>query len=418
MFLPTARSTGLLLPLLVSVLVVAQQAAAPPEPEPIIEQIKKCVVFLEGTYSVNVVGTVNGATRQAPQERQLSATGFLIRIPEPRIGPDAGLVYLVTNKHVIREPNASGILGEGPYLADLRMRINTKEPGPDGTQYQSSVVPVIDNLGSLQWFVDLDDETVDLAVTPVAFDPRVLDFKTIQPELFATAEFLNKEKINENDEILFAGLFAWHAGVKKNYPIVRHGKLSLLAKERIPLDRRRPERTVEVYLADVMSFGGNSGSPVFLRVGGIRERPQIAIGGFSYYLLGVMEGFFPEGMEFAVEIAEHKGMAAQNSGIAAVIPVDRILHILDTPRARAYREAAIASHYAEIGNLQSAEKSFAEAIGILERAAPEHSDLAVALEGYARVLVQLKRPLEARIAELHARRIRSATVTDRVHPRM
>ena len=111
-------------------------------------------------------------------------------------------------------------------------------------------------------------------------------------------------------------------------------------------------------------------------------------------------------------------MAAQNSGIAAVIPVDRLLHILDTPRARAYRESVIAANYAQSGNLQSAEKSYAEAIGILERAAPEHSDLAAVLEQYARILVQLKRPLEARVAELRARRIRSSVVTDRLHPRM
>ncbi len=78
----------------------------------------------------------------------------------------------------------------------------------------------------------------------------------------------------------------------------------------------------------------------------------------------------------------------------------------------------IGLNYAQTGNLQSAEKSYAEAIGILERAAPEHSDLAGCLEQYARILVQLKRPLEAQVAELRARRIRSSVVTDRTHPRI
>jgi len=85
MFSPRAGGAILLVLLLMATLSVGQQTAVPSEPEPLIEQIKKCVVFLQGTYRVNVNETVNGITRQVPQQRLLDATGFLIRIPEPRI---------------------------------------------------------------------------------------------------------------------------------------------------------------------------------------------------------------------------------------------------------------------------------------------------------------------------------------------
>ena len=118
---------------------------------------------------------------------------------------------------------------------------------------------------------------MDLAVTPVQINHDVIDYKTIQSDLFATKDLLQKQHVNENDEILFTGLFAWNPGAKKNYPIVRHGKLARLAEERIPLDRTNPTKTVEVHLADVMSFGGNSGSPVFLRLGGVREGSTVLL---------------------------------------------------------------------------------------------------------------------------------------------
>lgn len=290
----------------------AQQAAPPvaatPQtpPELIIDQIKKAVVFLQGTY-ISHTGSVG--VQGAPVAATLSGTGFLIFVRDPRLSGDRGETFLVTNKHMIREPGPNGELGQGPYFANVSLRMNTKTAAADGTQFSVGPVSVVDDFGSLEWFVD-SDETVDLAITPMSPNPEHSDFKTISSEMFATEEVLKKEHVNENDEILFTGLFAWSPGAKKNYPIVRHGKLARLLDEGIPLDRSNPEKMTAVHLAEVMSFGGNSGSPVFLRLAGIREGSQSATLGYSYYLLGVMQGFFPEGMDFTVQIAELKGLAA------------------------------------------------------------------------------------------------------------
>jgi hypothetical protein len=396
---------------------VAQNQATAPKPEAVIDQIKQAVVFLQGSYTRIQTASVNGVPQQVPVGSALSGTGFLIFEPEARLGPDQGIIYLVTTKHLIREPGPKGELGEGPYFKGISVRTNRKTPSPDGTQFTSDSFPVVDDSGSLVWFIDPDDDTVDLAIAPIRLSPQA-EFKTIPTPLFATRELLEQKGVNENDEILFAGLFAWYPGAKKNYPIVRHGKLALLSQERIPLDSRHPDKTVEVYLADVMSFGGNSGSPVFLRIGGIREAlPSATLIGYSYYLLGVMKGFFPEAMPFELDGAQLYGQSAQNSGIAAVVPADKILHILGSPRVQAYSERVVAGSYTQNGNLGAAEKCYEKAISILESSVPEHSDLASALFDYALLLRKMDRTAEAGQAEERAKKIMINVQTDRMHPR-
>jgi hypothetical protein len=66
------------------------------------------------------------------------------------------------------------------------MRVNTIQPNPDGSQYALVPLTVLDDSGSLAWFIDRDDDTVDLAVTPVGLNRDVVDYKTIQSDLFAT----------------------------------------------------------------------------------------------------------------------------------------------------------------------------------------------------------------------------------------
>ena len=371
-------------------------------------------MFLEGTYTS--YRTQPGILQPVPVPAEIAGTGFLISQPEPRLGPQGGISYLVTCKHMIQEPNPAGGIEGGPYLQAVSVRLNRTAPDQDGTQFALVPAPVVDNSGSLQWFIDPEDDTVDLAITPIGLGPQT-EFKTIPTSMFATKDLIKQKGVNENDEILFAGLFTWYPGAKKNYPIVRHGKIALLSQERIPLDKRHPDKTVDVYLADVMSFGGNSGSPVFLRIGGIREGPTNSLEGYSYYLLGVMKGFFPEAMPFELDLAQIPGQTAQNSGIAAVVPADKILHILGSPRAQAYSELAVASSSVQKGDLVGAEKSYKKAISFLEASAPEHSDLANALSQYALILRKTNRASEATQAEGRASRIRSNVQTDRTHPR-
>ena len=102
--------------------VIAQEPQAssnPPKQEAIIEQMKKCVVFLSASYSLKNPIVINGTLQT---RGELFGTGFLIFVPESRLGMDKGLSYLVTNKHMIREPGQDNALGPSPYFTSVRLK--------------------------------------------------------------------------------------------------------------------------------------------------------------------------------------------------------------------------------------------------------------------------------------------------------
>jgi hypothetical protein len=371
------------------------QGAQPPAKEAAlpIDQIKKTVVFIHGTYDENGV------------PKNWDGTGFFIFQSDPLL-ENRGVDWLVTNKHMIRQPAPRGALG--PFFKQVSVRANTLETAPQGGRFVEGPLPVVDGAGNLLWCVD-PDESVDLALIRVGPDEKVLDALAFPTSLFVTKDLFRKLNINENDEVFFTGLFAPYRGLRRNFPIVRHGKLALVTDERIPIDPRNPNLTEELMLAEVTSFGGNSGSPVFLRVGGIREGAGVSIAGYSYYLLGVMQGFFSEGTEFALEITPLiRGTVSQNSGIAGVIPAEQILHILQTPRARAKTLLAIANTYLGDGKYPDAERLFKESISMSERAVgAEHPDVADALEAYAILLRNQNRVPEASKLVARASQIRA-----------
>ena len=99
-----------------------------------------------------------------------------------------------------------------------------------------------------------------------------------------------------------------------------------------------------------------------------------------------MQGFFPEGVDFAIEVAELKGSTAQNSGIAAVVPSDKILKLLKSQRGKSYVERVLAEIMLGKGSFTEAEQSYRKAMDTLQASDPQHSDLAACLEAYAQFL--------------------------------
>jgi hypothetical protein len=314
---------GLLLLLFSSGVGAQGQVPNLPPAESAIQQIKKAVVFIVGSQLANGVPA------------STAGTGFLVFLPEPKLGDDKGYVWLVTCDHVLRSLQPDG--SPGSYYSSVLVRYNTRKPDASGLrQFEWIQIPVIDSKGNLLWYSDPSDPSADVAMTPIPLNTDIADVKWLPPAMLLDKEQLKKQAIDENDEILFAGLFDWDPGSRKNYPIVRHGKIALIPEERVPLARGPDPPTAEIYLAEVTSFGGNSGSPVFVRLGGVRETlngPTLT--GYSYYLLGVMKGFFPEAAPVAVETKISQGVSAQNSGIAMVVPAFKIQAILASPAARA-----------------------------------------------------------------------------------
>ena len=252
--------------------------------ESTLEQIKKCVVFLKGDYS-RIEKDKDGTGRSVGHF--LQGTGFLIK---RELSDGNAIVYLVTNKHMVREPGPNDELGKGPYFPTMQVRVNLKKENPDGTKF-ATVSFAGDSGNGLEWLTDEDDPQADLAIIPMGLDFNIYDSETVPTSLFATKPFLLQKHVDENDEVLFTGLFASFPGVKQNYPIVRHGKLAALAAERIPLDPRVPDVTTDLHLVEVTSWGGNSGSPVFLRFGlrdaDIRPGALLLGGNSTYYLVNI-----------------------------------------------------------------------------------------------------------------------------------
>ena len=101
----------------------------------------------------------------------------------------------------------------------------------------------------------------------------------------------------------------------------------------------KPAEMVELYLLETMSFGGNSGSPVFFSQGMDRQPGQIILGADEITLAGVMRGNFNERRPGDLIQTPNAlvPVFAQNIGIAAVTPAYLLRDILYSDRLKKLR---------------------------------------------------------------------------------
>ncbi|MDA2914118.1 serine protease [Acidobacteriia bacterium AH_259_A11_L15] len=298
--------------------------SAQEEPRPITEAIKGSVVFLYGGF------LDDGEPQTA------FGTAFFVELPDERLGPGKVFCYLVTNKHVLQPKRKDGSLA---ILETLRLRINRRISESE-VRFQFVQIPLPNTDGPLRWYFHQEPH-VDLAVLPVCFDQDEYEHARIPTDLFVTDNILRSKQVNENDDFLFPTLLLQYAGYERNYPLIRHGKISLLTEEKIPIGREDPSANRSLYLVEATAFPGNSGSPVFLKLG-IRESPTgggIEFGR-AYYLLGVLEVFFPQQTQIAIGSAETT--INLNSGIAGVIPARYLRELLEQEELTILRETTVA----------------------------------------------------------------------------
>lgn len=292
---------------------------AQPADAQIAEQ-KKVVAFLFGVIHIR-----DSSGRSVSLEAPLG-TGFLIEYPEPRGGPDFGFFYLVTAKHVLKD-------ADGSFLRTIRVRLSLKSPiGDRGYEFVDDV-PVADERGRLIWFSH-DDPAVDVAVLPFLPDMEKFDFKVIPVSLFADDAFMAREKISEGDSLYFIGLMSQYYGDNQNLPLVRRGTLALMTNEKI----ETPTGRQSAYIAELSSWPGNSGSPVFLNLSGFRPNGVI-VGGGGIKFLGVLVGSFLNRVRATtVDTATVVGGNEFNTGISFIVPAAQLANILESPAAKRQRE--------------------------------------------------------------------------------
>lgn len=286
------------------------------------QQLKKTVGFVYGK------GHVKGPDGNPVLIEGPLGTAFFVFYPDPRGGKDYGFIYTVTAKHVLTDEL------EGKYLREIRIRLNNKT----STDVGFGTLEVSDSDGNLKWFDDKDDPKADIAVSLSHPLEEEVDYKMIPLSMFADADSLKKSNVSEGDQVYLVGLMPQFTGEHHNYPVVRHGYIALLSDEPIPLT---PQLKENVYALELGSWPGQSGSPVFLNLGGNRHGQMMV--GDAYSLLGLMLGFVPNERPFETVAPTNNVWLgdASNVGISYVLPASEILKVLNSKEAQQQRDADI-----------------------------------------------------------------------------
>jgi hypothetical protein len=165
-----------------------------------------------------------------------------------------------------------------------------------------------------------------------------VDYLTFPLNSFSTENSLKQSKVSEGDSVYLVGLMPQFTGENRNYPVVRHGYIALLSDEPIPLG---PNVKEKVYALELGSWPGQSGSPVFLSLGGMRNGAMML--GESFFLLGLMLGFVPNQRPFETVSPTNSVLLGDpsNIGISYVLPASEILKVLNSKEAQQQRDADI-----------------------------------------------------------------------------
>src|ERR1035438_9909979 len=134
-------------------------------------QMRKTVAFL-------TLGCLSGNIQVRAQ-----GTGFFLNVADSRLPANRSFGYLVTNRHVAmcwdNENNPM-------QVRSVAIRVNLK----NGSSQEFTFV------GNLPWILPSDD-SVDLALVPMAPDHDVVDYLGIPDSILATEDVVKKESISE-----------------------------------------------------------------------------------------------------------------------------------------------------------------------------------------------------------------------------
>lgn len=270
---------------------------------PIPEDIKKAVTFV--------------FVRNDKGELVPNGTAFLVGVRGQK-NPDALFGYIVTARHVLQQSPG------GPYFPEVFLRFNRR----DGTMEQARVA-----LDPSTVLTHPTDPHVDIAVVPGLPAGEHVDFKIITEDfILANENDLRGLGASEGSDAFFVGLFLPFFGTQQNYPIVRFGRFAMLTGERIPWRATSGAPvTMRLYLIETQSFGGNSGSPVFLYLGADRTPGSLVVGGVVLKLAGIMMGSFNDVKAIPFVDTAPTPVQVNNVGIAAVVPSHLLHEILFAP---------------------------------------------------------------------------------------
>ncbi len=295
------------------------QPTAAAQSETFPASLRKSVAFISVTYLKD------------GQSQHISGTCFFVFYEDKRLGEGRGFAYVVTNRHMAVPGSEAG----ASYpVQQASVRLNLRNP--DGTT--ASELTTIPLATGLRWIVPLDD-AVDLAVLPGVPDQTRYEFVTVPVSVFTTQDEIKEQHVDAGDNVVFAGFFYQFPGLKKIQPIIREGMLAMMPDEELETTLRKPGH---LYLADIHVLHGNSGSPVFVNLGGFRN--GLVVASYNYRLLGIVSGYFVEDENFKLTVATTlEGTTQGNSGISMIVPAFELRALLDSPVLQQQRDAVVAA---------------------------------------------------------------------------
>lgn len=259
-----------------------------------------------------------------PKADQLKpwATGFFVGVKSPK-DENQAFVYLVTAKHVLQTEDRKS------WLSKIFLRLNTRK-GDSGI----IEIPIVPSGKNQTVFLHPNDSTADVAVIPHLVDEKRFDFKFLPMEFLTSKQDFADLKIVEGSEMFFTGLFSPHIGTRRNYPVIRFGRVAMITDEKVKFG----DYEADLYLVETGSYGGNSGAPVFFYLGSDRQPGALILGPPILKLAGVMSGTFLDAQPVRSVDTAKIAVAPSNMGIAAVVPAYKVLEILLGPELTIRRE--------------------------------------------------------------------------------
>jgi hypothetical protein len=259
------------------------------------QELLDCVVFLG---------------EKTTGDNRLAGTGFFVSVPS-QIAPSTQHVYLVTAAHCVENPSALVVRFNNPSKGEGLL---TWSPP---TEKKWLRIPQPAN----------GEGHVDMAALPVPDSLRQVfyeaGYRWVPQSMFFDEALLGDDPsqgVGVGDDVVALGLLTVHSGSSRNAPVVRTGNLSLVPEEPIMVNSRNGPRRMRLYLTELRSIGGLSGSPVF-----VRHRSQIGAPATPVSLLGIMIGHWDDSDR-------------NHMGFGMVVPAPLLGELLGQERAVKQRE--------------------------------------------------------------------------------
>lgn len=256
---------------------------------------------------VVAIGVIN-----ADKSKSWIGTGFLVGrfFGQREDGVKNYHVFLVTNKHVLNR------------VSSVIVRFNPQPQNPEPARDYD--VPLVDANGIKLWTEhprqDIDIATIN--INPKTLREHGMKFAYFQPDADHLLDIsgMADRGMTEGDFIYVLGYPMGIMAPDRQYVISRSGSI---ARIRDLLERRSND-----FIVDAFVFPGNSGGPVVSKPENIAIQGTKAVS--KAYLIGIIKSYVPyQDTAISQQTGRPRVVFEENSGLAAVIPVDFIMETIE-----------------------------------------------------------------------------------------